>query len=178
MKSLSQLTNEQFGNIILKIGRKLKSLKGIEFFIPEYYGKDLNSKYKDAQMIVEFLKKLGYKADMYINNILFPSQKDTQRILEFLIEQLSNSDSNAIEINENFNEKNFIKYKVSQKFAIWAKDSWVLPEIEHETKLNENNNLLKKIIKYDNSKIQSFRKKIKTLNLNDGSKFIKILFYN
>lgn len=152
------------------MGKKLKSLKGTELFIPEYYGKDLNSKYKDAQMIVEFLKKLGYKGDMYINNILFPSQRDTQRIFEFLIEQLSNSDSNAIDINENFNEKNFIKYKVSQKLAGWAKDPWVLPEIEQETNFQAGSNLPKRIVKYDNTKIQSFRKIIKTINLDDQSK--------
>lgn len=176
IKSLTLLTNEQFGNIILKIGRKLKSLRGIDFLIPEYYGKDLNSKYKDSQLIVEFMKKLGYKADMNINNILFPSQRDTQRILEFLIEQLSNSDANAIDINENLNEKNFIKYKVSQKFANWAKEAWILPEIVLETNSNGNLNISKRIIKYDNSKIQSFRKKIKTMNLNDESNLIDYLF--
>ncbi len=160
------------------MGKKLKSLKGIELFIPEYYGKDINSKYKDAQMIVEFFKKLGYKGDMNLNNILFPSQRDTQRIFEFLIEQLSNSDSNAIDVNENFNEKNFIKYKVSQKYAAWAKESWILPEIGYETNFQINSNFSKKIIKYDNTKIKILRRKIKTIIIDDESKLIFFLQIN
>jgi len=164
------MTNEQFGNLIVKIGKKLKSLKGIELYIPEYYGKDITSKYKDAQMIVDFLKKLGFKGDININNIIFPSQRDIQRILEFLIENVTNHDSNTLELNENFSEKNFLKLKVSQKLSAWSKEPWILPEIEQELK-EQSINGMKKIIKYDNSKIQNFKKKIKEITLDSDCNF-------
>ena len=142
--------------------------------MPDVYAKDINSKYRDAQFIVDFLKKIGYKGDLNINNILFPSSRDCQRILEFLIESLTNSDSTALEINQNFSESNFVKMKVSQKFSNWTKENWVLPEIQQEIQgnLERNNNIIKKIIKYENSRIQNYRKILKELNLDNLSKNI------
>ncbi len=165
-----QLNNEQFGNIIISIGNKLKTTKGIELFLPDNYAKDLTSKYRDAQMIAEFLKKLGYKGDLNMNNILFPSLRDIQRILEFLLEQVTNSDSNAVEFNENFSEKNFLKLKISQKFSNWSKDPWILPEIEQELKSQEYKNKIKKILKYENTTIQGLKKIVKEINLDNNSK--------
>lgn len=140
--------------------------------IPEQYAKEISSKYKDAQILVDFLKKIGYKSELNINNILFPSQRDMQRILEFLIEQITNNDANTMEISQNFSEKNFIKMKVSQKLLNWTKEAWVLPEIEQESRRIEPDfkTFDKKLIKYDNSKIQGYKKKIKDINLSPNSK--------
>jgi hypothetical protein len=100
-----------------------------------------------------------------------------------------------LEINQNFSESNFVKMKVAQKFNNWTKENWVLPEIQQEIQanlnleknnndniydnnININNNNIKKIIKYENIKIQNYRKIIKEFNLDNLSKIKLLIKYN
>ncbi len=144
---MTEITNDEFARILLRISKKIVSIKGLDANVPENISRDLNAKYKDCQKIVEFLKQIGFKQDLNLNNILFPSSRDMSRILEYTVEYLTNIDTaiGMIDYGGNFNEKNFAKMKLAKQLSAWCKEEWVHPEFIE--KVNEKPQILLKASK-------------------------------
>lgn len=106
------------------------TLRNINMSLPEVLSKDLNNKYKECQKIVDFLKQIGLKFDLNLNNILYPSQKDMQKIFEFTIDYITNADNGTLELGQNISEKNYSKIKLCKALSSWTKEPWVVPELQ------------------------------------------------
>lgn len=178
--ALSQIKNEEFGKIIIKVCRKIIELKNIEIQFPLTLSPEMNKRYQEAQKVVEFVKHQGFKSDLNINNILFPSRRDMQRLFEFTLELITSSDTGANDFTQGMNEKNFGKLKIAKLLSSWIQDLWVVPEL--------NNNLYPPstnvvngdyYLKHNNTKISAFRKVInsnKNYITEDLSKSIIVYF--
>jgi len=120
---------------------------------------------------VDFLKHLGFKGDINLNNILFPSTKDMLRIFEFTLEYVTNYDGAALEYEQNFSDKYFLKIKIAKKFLNWGKETWIIPELKYSNELqienrNGNNPISTPILKLEKQKLNVIKKKINGLNIN------------
>jgi len=70
---------------------------------------------------------------MNLNNILFPSVKDMQRVLEFLVEYITQFDIGIQEdFGPNFNEKNYVRIKFANNLTSWSKSPWIMPELTNK----------------------------------------------
>jgi hypothetical protein len=134
VKSLMGITNEEFSRILLKLCQKIVNLKGMNIILPENINRDLNMKYKECQKLVDFMKQIGFKQDLNINNVLFPSIRDMQRLFEYLLEYITNIDTGLHEYGQNFSEKNVAKLKLARQLSNWTKETWLLPELVEERK--------------------------------------------
>jgi len=55
-----------------------------------------------------------------------------QKILEFILESITNMDSsNVLEIGQNFSENNLARMKLVKNLSNWTKETWVVPELTH-----------------------------------------------
>lgn len=158
--ALSQIKNEEFGKIIIKVCRKIIEQKNIDMQFPLTLSPEMNRRYQEAQKVVEFLKHQGFKSDVNINNILFPSRRDMQRLFEFTLELITSSDTGANEFTQGMNERNFGKVKIGKLFSSWVQDFWVIPELNNSlypplTQHSDNGDYY---LKHNNTKINSFRK--------------------
>lgn len=151
-----QITNDEFARILLKLSRKIVNIKGLEINLPENLANDLNSKYRECQKLVDFLKKIGYKSDLNINNVLFPTIRDMSRIFEFSLEYLTIIDTGMTEYGQNFSESNYAKLKISKVLTNWMKSPWIVPEVKTQTRTKGKDLMLK----YDTSRIMSYKKLI------------------
>ncbi len=136
----------------------------MEMTLPENLSRDLNSKYRECQKIVDFFKHLGYKVDLNLNNILFPSIRDIQRLFEYSLEYITNSDTGVSDFGENISEKNFAKIKLSKQLLAWTKEAWLVPELKNHSKDTFNNMCGNKIMmKIEKIKLTAIKKKISTI---------------
>jgi hypothetical protein len=135
---------------------RIVTLKGIESPLPESISKDLNNRYRECQKIVDFIKYLGYKVDLNLNNILFPSQKDIQRLFEFTLESITNSDSGILEYDESISEKMFAQTKLAKQLSNWTKETWLVPELRGDLQ-NSKESVFIPIRK---TKLEEIKKKI------------------
>ena len=131
IQTISQIKNEDFAEIIIKVINKIIQIKNLEIDFPESASKEMNKKYVEAQKIVEFIKNLGLRGDLGINQILFPSQRDMQNLLEFTLEIITQNDTGADEFTQ-VNEQNLIKKKIGKILNNWKNENFIIPE------LNEN----------------------------------------
>lgn len=133
----------------MKISHKIINIKGLDSNIPDNISRDLNAKYRECQKIVEFIKQIGFKQDLNLNNILFPSSRDMSRILEYTVEYLTNIDcgTGMIDYGGNFNEKNYAKMKLTKQLTEWCMNDWVHPEFIEKEK-EKRQILLKACRKY------------------------------
>jgi hypothetical protein len=136
---------------------KIVTLKGIEFPLPESISKDMNNRYRECQKIVDFIKYLGYKVDLNLNNVLFPSQKDIQRLFEFTLESITNSDSGVLEYDESISEKKFAQTKLAKQLSNWTKETWLVPELRSDLQEHSNQAIL---IPLRKTKLEEIKKKI------------------
>jgi hypothetical protein len=149
IKSLMGITNDEFLKIMLKLSQKIVQIRNMNTFLPENINREMNLKYKDCQKLVDFMKQLGFKQDLNINNVLFPSIRDMQRLFEYLLEYLTNIDTGMHEYGQNYSEKNIAKLKLAKQLSSWAKESWVLPEFVEP----QANSKLIPLVKVENVKL-------------------------
>jgi hypothetical protein len=141
--------------------------------LPEILARDLNSKYKECQKLVDFLKHLGFKGDINLNNILFPSTRDMLRIFEFTLELVTNYDGAALEFEQNFSDKNFMKIKIAKQIHNWGKETWIIPELKYSKELVSDvySNVIANgknsthFLKLEKQKLNLIKKKINGLNI-------------
>ena len=74
-----------------------------------------------------------------------------QKIFEFILEAITNLDSNLLEIGQNFSEKNLARIKLVKNLNAWSKESWIIPELNHNDQLKTNLILISKISSYKKS---------------------------
>ena len=155
--------------------------------LPESLSKDLNSKYRECQKLVDFLKHLGYKSDINLNNILFPSARDMQKIFEFTMEYTTNIDNAALDYEQNFSDKNYTRMKISKQLGNWCKEAWIIPELKFSKEIagsiKESNSFRSiQILKLEKQKLNIMKKKINAMNIQipENSKYslIYILVIN
>lgn len=163
IEALSQIEHEDFGYIIIKVCHNIMQLKNIEMNFPETLSKEMNKRYQDCQKVVEFIKSLGYKSDLNINNILFPSMREMQRILEFTLEIITSVDTGTGELTQGMTEKNFAKVKFGKQLASWHSQLWVIPELNDKLYPKKVGKLNEYSLKIQNTKLGIF-KKIKAAN--------------
>ncbi len=160
IKSLTQVTNDEFARMLLQICRKISNVKGISTNLPENLANDLNSKYRECQKIVDFIKQLGLKFDVNLNNVLFPSHRDMQRLLEYTLEYLTNVDTGVMELGENLTEKNFSKIKMCKEFQKWTKEMWIVPGLEDDEESKSDLDASRLLLKFEKTKLSGLRKKM------------------
>ena len=163
IEALSQIEHEDFGYIIIKVCRNIMQIKNIEMNFPETLSKEMNKRYRDCQKVVEFIKSLGYKSDLNINNILFPSMREMQRILEFTLEIITSVDTGAGELAQGMTEKNFTKVKFGKQLTEWHSQLWVIPELNDKLYAKKVGKVNEYSLKIQNTKLGIF-KKIKAAN--------------
>jgi hypothetical protein len=147
----------------------------MEMSMPEVLSRDLNTKYRECQKIVDFIRHLGFKADLNINNILFPSIRDIQRTLEYTVEYITNSDSGVLDFGDNISEKNYAKIKIHKQLLTWSKETWLVPELRN---INKNISIKKSLINIDKSKLNILKKKTNSINNYSISENLNTLSHN
>ena len=156
IEALSQIQHEDFGYIIIKVCRNIMQIKNIEMIFPETLSKEMNKRYQECQKVVEFIKNLGYKSDLNINNILFPSMREMQRLLEFTLEIITSVDTGA-EFAQGITEKNYTQIKIGKQLNEWHSNLWVIPELNprlYPKKVGKKNKFTLKLKK---SQINDFK---------------------
>ena len=170
IKSVSQIKNEDFATIIVKVINKIIQIKNIEIDFPENASKEMNKKYVEAQKIVDFIKNLGLRGDLGINQILFPSQRDMQNLLEFTLEIITQNDTGADDFTQ-VTEQNLIKKKIGKILQNWKNENFIIPEL-NENVYNENDFYSNEFfLKIEKSKIKELNNYKKKFNENVSKDF-------
>ena len=170
IQTISQIKNEDFAEIIVKVINKIIQIKNLEIDFPESASKEMNKKYVEAQKIVEFIKNLGLRGDLGINQILFPSQRDMQNLLEFTLEIITQNDTGADDFTQ-VNEQNLVKKKIGKILNNWKNENFIIPEL-NENIYNENDFYLNEYyLKIEKSKIKELNNYKKKFNENVSKNF-------
>ena len=170
IQTISQIKNEDFAEIIIKVINKIIQIKNLEIDFPESASKEMNKKYVEAQKIVEFIKNLGLRGDLGINQILFPSQRDMQNLLEFTLEIITQNDTGADEFTQ-VNEQNLIKKKIGKILNNWKNENFIIPEL-NENIYKENDFYFNEYyLKIEKSKIKELNNYKKKFNENVSKNF-------
>ena len=170
IQTISQIKNEDFAEIIIKVINKIIQIKNLEIDFPESASKEMNKKYVEAQKIVEFIKNLGLRGDLGINQILFPSQRDMQNLLEFTLEIITQNDTGADDFTQ-VNEQNLVKKKIGKILNNWKNENFIIPEL-NENIYNENDFYLNEYyLKIEKSKMKELNNYKKKFNENVSKNF-------
>ena len=170
IQTISQIKNEDFAEIIIKVINKIIQIKNLEIDFPESASKEMNKKYVEAQKIVEFIKNLGLRGDLGINQILFPSQRDMQNLLEFTLEIITQNDTGADDFTQ-VTEQNLIKKKIGKILQNWKNENFIIPEL-NENVYNENDFYSNEFfLKIEKSKIKELNNYKKKFNENVSKDF-------
>lgn len=147
------------------------TLRSINMMLPETLSKDLNHKYKECQKLVDFLKHIGLKFDLNLNNILYPSPRDMQKIFEFALEYITNADNGTLDLGQNISEKNYSKIKLCKLLSSWTKESWIIPELR-----DQEDNRKRHLLVYNSEANGGLKKKIQGNTISDQGvyKILKI----
>mmetsp|Transcript_18513 Transcript_18513/g.19137 ORF Transcript_18513/g.19137 Transcript_18513/m.19137 type:complete len:706 (+) Transcript_18513:18-2135(+) len=128
IQTMNQLKPEDFIKAVIKISQRVATAKGLENAnLPKELSRDMNQKYRECQRLVEFIKSTGYKQPINLNNLLFPTIKEMNIILEYLVELISREDQQLE--TADYSEKNFSKLKQSKKLSEFISESWIMPEL-------------------------------------------------
>ena len=170
IQTISQIKNEDFAEIIVKVINKIIQIKNLEIDFPESASKEMNKKYVEAQKIVEFIKNLGLRGDLGINQILFPSQRDMQNLLEFTLEIITQNDTGADDFTQ-VNEQNLVKKKIGKILNNWKNENFIIPEL-NENIYKENDFYFNEYyLKIEKSKIKELNNYKKKFNENVSKNF-------
>ena len=170
IQTISQIKNEDFAEIIIKVINKIIQIKNLEIDFPESASKEMNKKYVEAQKIVEFIKNLGLRGDLGINQILFPSQRDMQNLLEFTLEIITQNDTGADDFTQ-VNEQNLVKKKIGKILNNWKNENFIIPEL-NENIYKENDFYFNEYyLKIEKSKIKELNNYKKKFNENVSKNF-------
>ena len=170
IQTISQIKNEDFAEIIIKVINKIIQIKNLEIDFPESASKEMNKKYVEAQKIVEFIKNLGLRGDLGINQILFPSQRDMQNLLEFTLEIITQNDTGADDFTQ-VNEQNLVKKKIGKILNNWKNENFIIPEL-NENIYKENDFYFNEYyLKIEKSKMKELNNYKKKFNENVSKNF-------
>ena len=160
ISSVSQIKDDLFRDILIKVINKIIQIKNMDVQFPEHASMEMNKRFQEAQKSVEILKNLGYRGDLGMNNILHPEKRDKERLLEFTLEIISSEEVGAHEITQGMTEKNLVKMKIEKTLAEWQKDLWLIPEL-NPAALREEKNKDEYFLKISESKTKELKQIIK-----------------
>ena len=170
IQTISQIKNEDFAEIIVKVINKIIQIKNLEIDFPESASKEMNKKYVEAQKIVEFIKNLGLRGDLGINQILFPSQRDMQNLLEFTLEIITQNDTGADDFTQ-VNEQNLVKKKIGKILNNWKNENFIIPELNDNIYKENDFYFNEYYLKIEKSKIKELNNYKKKFNENVSKNF-------
>ena len=164
IQTISQIKNEDFAEIIIKVINKIIQIKNLEIDFPESASKEMNKKYVEAQKIVEFIKNLGLRGDLGINQILFPSQRDMQNLLEFTLEIITQNDTGADEFTQ-------VNEKIGKILNNWKNENFIIPELNDNIYKENDFYYNEYYLKIEKSKIKELNNYKKKFNENVSKNF-------
>ena len=170
IQTISQIKNEDFAEIIVKVINKIIQIKNLEIDFPESASKEMNKKYVEAQKIVEFIKNLGLRGDLGINQILFPSQRDMQNLLEFTLEIITQNDTGADDFTQ-VNEQNLVKKKIGKILNNWKNENFIIPELNDNIYKENDFYFNEYYLKIEKSKMKELNNYKKKFNENVSKNF-------
>ena len=160
VSSVSQIKDDLFRNILIKVINKIIQIKNMDVQFPESASMEMNKRFQEAQKSVEILKNLGFRGELGMNNILHPEKRDKERLLEFTLEIISSEEVGAHEITQGITEKNLVKMKIEKTLVEWQKDLWLIPEL-NPAAMREPNKKDEYFLKISESKTKEFKQIIK-----------------
>ena len=165
VSSVSQIKDDQFRNVLIKVINKIIQIKNMDVEFPEKASMEMNKRFQEAQKSVEILKSLGFRGELGMNNILHPEKRDKERLLEFTLEIISSEEVGAHEITQGISEKNFVKMKIEKSLIEWQKDIWLIPEL-NPAAIREPKNKEEYFLKISESKTKELKQIIKNSGID------------
>ena len=165
VSSVSQIKDDQFRNVLIKVINKIIQIKNMDVEFPEKASMEMNKRFQEAQKSVEILKSLGFRGELGMNNILHPEKRDKERLLEFTLEIISSEEVGAHEITQGISEKNFVKMKIEKSLIEWQKDIWIIPEL-NPAAIREPKNKEEYFLKISESKTKELKQIIKNSGID------------
>ena len=165
ISSVSQIKDDLFRNVLIKVINKIIQVKNMDVHFPEKASMEINKRFQEAQKSVEILKSLGFRGDLGMNNILHPEKRDKERLLEFTLEIISSEDVGAHEITQGMNEKNMVKMKIEKTLIDWQRDLWLIPEL-NPSAVRESKKMDEYFLKISESKTKELRQIIKNSGID------------
>ena len=165
VSSVSQIKDDQFRNVLIKVINKIIQIKNMDVQFPESASMEMNKRFQEAQKSVEILKSLGFRGELGMNNILHPEKRDKERLLEFTLEIISSEEVGAHEITQGISEKNFVKMKIEKSLIEWQKDIWLIPEL-NPAAIREPKNKEEYFLKISESKTKELKQIIKNSGID------------
>lgn len=182
ISTMNQIKPEDFIQAVIKLSLKSAEVKGLSTNnIPKSLSRDLNQKYRECQKLVEFIKSTGYKTPLNLNNLLFPTVKEMNTILEYLVELISKEDNQNETVD--YSEKNVSKIKQHKKLSQFIQETWILPELNSNSLLAKSGNSTKRdisksavnsssLLVFDKNILKLMRKKAVGCEFDEGHKKI------
>ena len=165
ISSVSQIKEDQFRDVLIKVINKIIQIKNMDVQFPEKASFEMNKRFQEAQKCVDILKNLGFRGELGMNNILHPEKRDKERLLEFTLEIISSEEVGAHEITQGMNEKNLVKMKIEKTLLEWQKDLWLIPEL-NPLAVREPNNKDEYFLKISESKTKELKQIIKNSGID------------
>ncbi|CAI2361871.1 unnamed protein product [Moneuplotes crassus] len=102
---------------------------------------EVSNKFQVCQVLVSYLKKLGFYYDVNFNHFFYPNIHQIRRILGFLFEYISKKEEEialaargeAGEFGADGEENNY-EFMTKRRLKKWVKKPWIMPEFYVETK--------------------------------------------
>ena len=102
-----------------------------------------------------------------------------QKIFEFTMEYTTNIDNAALDYEQNFSDKNYLRLKISKHLGNWCKDTWIIPELKFSKELKDvtikqtNSVFSTQILKLEKQKLNMMKKRINGLDIDipENSKY-------
>ena len=64
ISSVSQIKDDLFRNVLIKVINKIIQVKNMDVHFPEKASMEINKRFQEAQKSVEILKSLGFRGDL------------------------------------------------------------------------------------------------------------------
>ena len=131
-KSLKSLSAEDFQTITLQLLHQVQHIKNIRHSLPDQISKS-GSKYQECQTMVDFLKAVDFQGALSLSDLVTPSLRSKQMVLEFLLE-ITNVADNEVEFSAKETENQMKKKKIKSFLKNWLNEPYILPELREEQK--------------------------------------------
>ena len=165
ISSVSQIKEDQFRDVLIKVINKIIQIKNMDVQFPERASMEMNKRFQEAQKCVDILKNLGFRGELGMNNILHPEKRDKERLLEFTLEIISSEEVGAHEITQGMTEKNLVKMKIEKSLVEWQKEIWLIPEL-NPAAIREPKNKDEYFLKISESKTKELKQIIKNSGID------------
>jgi hypothetical protein len=104
---------------------------------------EASNKFQVCQVLLNYLKKLGFYYDLNFNDIFYPNITNIRKVLGYLFEYISKKEQEAQlatggdaagEFGDYRDEKDSFQFMLKRRLEKWVKKPWIMPEFYLETK--------------------------------------------